>query len=380
MILRVPDYYQKFSCIADQCKDSCCIGWEIDIDDDTYEFYRSVPGEMGERLSKYMYLTPEGEHSFELQKHGRCPFLNETNLCDLCIAFGEEALSEVCTEYPRFAIEYGNVLQKCLSLSCEEAGRILFTKGESVKIVDIPMAEDLVEDEDAAIIEFLEKVQQQAIDILQDSKKHISDRMKTYLCYIEYIQSQLNNYDDALENDGESQNLQAEIDDIDLVWHMKNTASSKLSLYDFMDRRFQVFEQMETLDEEWELTKKEIRSALIKEEYNKLYQDYIESDDFCELDYEQLMVYFTFRYFMNAVYDFDLLSYAKFAVVCTLVIRDMDIVRYHRNHGSYTKEDRIDVVRIFSKEVEHSEDNVEFAREEFLFDEIFTVESLCKQI
>ena len=42
MILRVPEYYEKFSCIASRCKDSCCAGWEIDIDEDSYAYYNSV--------------------------------------------------------------------------------------------------------------------------------------------------------------------------------------------------------------------------------------------------------------------------------------------------------------------------------------------------
>ena len=35
MKLRIPSYYEEFSCIADKCKDNCCIGWEIDIDEET---------------------------------------------------------------------------------------------------------------------------------------------------------------------------------------------------------------------------------------------------------------------------------------------------------------------------------------------------------
>ena len=31
-----PKYYQQFHCIADKCKHSCCIGWEIDIDKDVF--------------------------------------------------------------------------------------------------------------------------------------------------------------------------------------------------------------------------------------------------------------------------------------------------------------------------------------------------------
>ena len=54
MILRVPEYYEKFSCIASRCKDSCCAGWEIDIDEDSYAYYNSVEGKFGKRLKESM--------------------------------------------------------------------------------------------------------------------------------------------------------------------------------------------------------------------------------------------------------------------------------------------------------------------------------------
>lgn len=62
MIVRVPDYFSEFSCIAGDCKDSCCLGWEIDIDEDSYEYYQTLPGEVGERLRKGMYETEDGGH------------------------------------------------------------------------------------------------------------------------------------------------------------------------------------------------------------------------------------------------------------------------------------------------------------------------------
>ena len=38
----MPDYSIGFQCIAGKCRHSCCVGWEIDIDDDTYEMYKTV--------------------------------------------------------------------------------------------------------------------------------------------------------------------------------------------------------------------------------------------------------------------------------------------------------------------------------------------------
>ena len=80
MILRYPKYYENFSCIAGQCEDTCCAGWEIDIDDKSYAYYMSVPGEFGSRLRKYIReYSADGEdvyemHGFKLQEGNAAPF------------------------------------------------------------------------------------------------------------------------------------------------------------------------------------------------------------------------------------------------------------------------------------------------------------------
>ena len=51
MILRKPDFYDSFECIASRCTDTCCVGWEIDIDEASQEAYRKVAGNaLGEEL------------------------------------------------------------------------------------------------------------------------------------------------------------------------------------------------------------------------------------------------------------------------------------------------------------------------------------------
>ena len=45
-----PDFYPEFRCLAGDCPDTCCKDWEVVVDPETMEFYRSVPGELGERL------------------------------------------------------------------------------------------------------------------------------------------------------------------------------------------------------------------------------------------------------------------------------------------------------------------------------------------
>ena len=59
MKIYVPDYYKDFRCLAGDCKHSCCIGWEIDIDEDTLDYYKSVEGEFGERLKNNISYNDE---------------------------------------------------------------------------------------------------------------------------------------------------------------------------------------------------------------------------------------------------------------------------------------------------------------------------------
>ena len=66
-----PSYYPLFKCIADKCKHSCCIGWEIDVDEKTMSFYNSLDTEFGETIRKNI----EGEvPHFILRENERCPF------------------------------------------------------------------------------------------------------------------------------------------------------------------------------------------------------------------------------------------------------------------------------------------------------------------
>lgn len=387
MILRVPEYYEEFSCIASRCKDSCCAGWEIDIDEESYAYYSSREGAFGDRLRESMYVAEDGGYRFKLKGPKRCAMLNDNNLCDLYTALGEEALCEVCTDYPRFSLFYRDVEQKGLSLSCEEAGRILFSKSEPIRFVDHVMR-DVYEDgealedgmadddEDLAFIAFLEWVQKQAIAILQDRNRSVAERMRAFLAWCDEAQTVTNRY--LAQEDGqvldqwrdESHSLSSE---------ELRGIQRRFSYQDFIER-FTIFVEMEELDDEWINTKKEFAQLFDEEHYEELLRVYLDSPDFGESGYENLLVYFVFRYFMNAAYDYDILSYAKMVVVATLVIRDMDAARYQRNGGHFTQFDRIDVARIFSKEVEHSEGNADDFKEMCMMEEIASVDALYRQI
>ena len=46
MILRTPSFYKDFKCIAGACPDSCCQGWEVDADEKSLKYYKTISGEI----------------------------------------------------------------------------------------------------------------------------------------------------------------------------------------------------------------------------------------------------------------------------------------------------------------------------------------------
>lgn len=145
----VPDYYQDFHCIGGQCKHNCCIGWEVDIDEETLAFYDAVGGEMGERLAAC--IDREETPHFRLDDRERCPFLNGENLCDIIAAFSDEGLCDICAAHPRFCNESGDRVEIGLGLCCEEAGRLILGRSDAVTFVGPPADDPLGRLRDTAI-------------------------------------------------------------------------------------------------------------------------------------------------------------------------------------------------------------------------------------
>ena len=48
-----PEYLEEFKCIGGSCSDSCCTGWDIEIDKKTFrDYYRVKDENMKKNVSK----------------------------------------------------------------------------------------------------------------------------------------------------------------------------------------------------------------------------------------------------------------------------------------------------------------------------------------
>lgn len=341
MIKRVPKYFDSFRCVGKDCFDNCCIGWEIEIDTDTYEFYQDVDGKFGERLRSEI-----DDRSFKLHKN-RCAFLNEDNLCDIITELGEEHLCTVCTEYPRFTEQYGGLIELGLGMACPTASELIFKSDAELLEEEI---EGETEETDEEFLSRLLFARGKIFDILCGGDLPAGERIAAALCYAKSVQERINNNDTF-----EGIEVRTNFDEF------KNISKEELE-----GQMLDVFDKLEVMDKRWTLELENVK---------KNSGEYPCENTF----YDKLVLYFIFRYFLKALFDCDVYSKARLAAVSFLMIRRMDAARLTRN-GAFAFADRVETAQIYSKEVEYSQDNIDMLYDEFLFNDAFSLENLLIMI
>ena len=143
MKLFAPKYYRDFACIADKCRHSCCVGWEIDIDGETLPKYAALDCAYADNIRASI---EQGDvPHFRMESDGRCAHLDDRGLCRIISNIGECALCEICREHPRFYHTASARREVGLGLCCEEACRIVLSSdcyGEFIEIGEADGAEN----------------------------------------------------------------------------------------------------------------------------------------------------------------------------------------------------------------------------------------------
>ena len=120
-------YLNKFECIGSKCPNSCCIGWNIDLDEKTYKDYEnSEDPELVNYLIKNKDSTPDKYGEIKKDKKERCSFLDKNNLCKVQKKYGEDSLSFTCKSFPRRKVDFGEIAIESGRLSCPEISRLFF--------------------------------------------------------------------------------------------------------------------------------------------------------------------------------------------------------------------------------------------------------------
>ncbi len=343
MKLTFPDYFKKFSCIADKCTDTCCNGWDVVIDGESLEYYRNLSTDYGEKIRSLITVDEDGDSVF-ISENGRCPFLLENGLCDMYINIGHSCLSRTCRIYPRFTNAFGSRAETGLSLSCPEAARLIFENKAPVTF----MTEDaecgiMPADFDPELYFTLLEVRKTAINILQNRNFTVKERLCAYLRFCELVQG----FIDLFEYEG-AENIEPSV-------FFEKSEYSPARAKRALKRIFGFFASMEFIDGNY---------PSILAEAETVDMQGFSADDIL---IEHLAIYFLHRYFITAAYDGRLLENAIFGVLCTVVI--MRISALH--NGDFQT-----AAQKFSKEIEHSALNMEILVKAIRKSRCFNAENL----
>lgn len=405
MELHIPHYYDKFVCIADKCIDNCCFGgWEINVDEDTVHYYQSLNSPFGKEIIDNLDYTDE--YCFKL-KDGHCPFLDKDNLCMIYKNLGKNHLGVVCTQFPRYTEYYGNIKETGIGLACEEAARIIFKDRSSfllkTSIIDEPC--DISSEYDEEWGNLLFCIRNFFFDLLNNNQYNLNNKLIIMIHIASEIQEYINNNDinhlkilsenltkdtnilkNYINKNSNSKNSKMNVNNTN---HSNNTNNIKINITnnnidaeDFMFKIWNIYLDLESIKAEWDTAKNDVMQLLHsdnKKNYsNFLNQYYTYISNHTEIQYDNLIKYYIYRYFMKAAYDYNVLGKIQLAISNYLIVQELDIAQFIKNNFSFSFQDQMNTIHIFSREIEYSEDNIEQLYEEFVFDNMFKAENLTK--
>ncbi|MED1789618.1 flagellin lysine-N-methylase [Brevibacillus laterosporus] len=134
----VPEYMLEFQCIGSECEDTCCAGWKVTVDQDTYKKYKRLKDEelspiIDENIKRVRSkASPSNYARIKMDTEGSCVFLNEQKLCSIQLKKGEDYLCHTCKTYPRIWNNVNDVVERAATISCPEIARLALLNPEGI--------------------------------------------------------------------------------------------------------------------------------------------------------------------------------------------------------------------------------------------------------
>lgn len=322
MKIREPAYYRSFHCLAGNCPDTCCQAWDIQVDPDTAARYAAVSGPLGEEIRTHLHME-DGEAVITLGEDGFCPMLRRDGLCSVQANLGEEALCQVCRDFPRLKHDYGDFMELGLEMSCPEAARILLTAPDGPDLLmDAPDSGEPDYDHEAMTV--LTATRETALSLLCDESRPLEETFALLFFYSCHAQALL---------DGEDAPDFAPEEALETARMLAKPGDLRPMLDFFLD--------LDILTDTWrDLLKGAHTPAL---------------SPLCR----NLAKYLVRRYWLQAVADYDLYCRVKFILISCILVGSLG--------GDF-----IDTAHLWSKEIENDADNMDAILDAAYESHIFT--------
>lgn len=272
--------YDKFKCIADKCEFTCCKGWEINIDNSTYNKWKNE--NLDYLLEKVEAKDKKEVYFINKENHDDCPFLDKQGLCDIVKNHGEEYLSLTCHTFPRIENVFDDRRELSLSCSCKEVVEIISNLNKKINLSlenYIRINDDLSE----------LRIREALIYIMQQENIYLE--YKLIICFemlLSILENEsFNKKEDLLEeiekyrDRNYIQNIiltykNIELDIYDSIEEVNNLFLDIIENYKEIPMFNDILSDISSFAEEFEIEDIEIKWNSYKEEFNR-YNDLIEN-------------------------------------------------------------------------------------------------------
>lgn len=373
----LPTYVDKFRCIGGECEDNCCIGWDIDVDKETFKKYHKVKDEeMRRKFQKGVHNNPDCTNErldygrIKLNKQRRCPFLDENNFCSVQETLGEDYLGNVCSQYPRVVNKIDDYYEMSIDMGCPEVSRIILRSTEKIGFVETERSlgkytmagilDTRHEDFEDTPIKYFKEIRDYSIKIIQNRNLSLS-------CRLYVLGDFINKLDD--ESNIDVDNLDNIINNYDIERVAKSYESEKMNYALQVSFLKNLLDTLKFADEPGDdnekfkvYTAKLLKGldiedteniADIAEKYVKVFEDYtekyIESNSHIFENYLVNFMYNNLFPFSESDYMFD--GYIMLLMRYALMRFYLVGINLHTEHDS--TEDIIKFIQVFAKALEH---------------------------
>ncbi len=298
---------KKFRCIAGECPDTCCAGWEIPVDAASEKRYREArksgvirDSEFARKLKKYV------KHGQIISKSETCPFLNHEGLCEMYIELGPDSLCHTCARHPRHLEDYGNIHEMVLLLSCPEVARLVLAENDGgFNVRQMLERQENMDGIDEELLDVLLAVRELIWKwaATREDSQHENPKMSLDECMMcsvalaHDVQRRLAKHDDTgVKMVVRRYDVPDVAEKFVAQWGRKNRENSescRMALYHSGDsHENDIVDRKQILEERPEL----------------------------EQDMRKVFEYFVYSFLLSALYDGDLLTKMKMAVLCTILL------------------------------------------------------------
>ena len=346
------DLYHNFNCIGGECEESCCAAdWNIIIDNETYQKYESMDDTTKHWIYKNIEICEDGSYKINMDSNGRCPFLNENNLCNIILKTSEDYISQVCQTYPRKITQYNDIEFYTVSTSCPEAARLLVERDTPIKFYTGENEKKYKEGKNLELFQALLNGYETSVEILQNNKLSLSEKYVYLLLLVEEIHAviekkEFDKISLILEKFKSEKNRKAMIKNVDNIFSMKLNQWTTVSLL------LNILLASEIEEKEWLYSNVvEALKTFNGSTYN-IWKDKYKKIEIIQ-EKENLAVQFIFEYFMDALNNKSLYkSLAKMYVMLTYI--EIFEVLFYKKKGKLSAEDRIKIITEVSRIMEHT--------------------------